>query len=268
VTEAVSDPADPRVRAFTDLTDVRARTAREPAEGLYIAEGEKVIRRAVAAGHRPVRVLTEPRWLPGLASILAGTSAEVVTAAPDVLAAVTGYRVHRGALAAMARPALPEPGELLAGARLVVVLVDLVDHTNVGAAFRNAAALGADAVLVTPACADPLYRRSVKVSMGAVLSMPWGRSGPDVLADLAGLRTVALTTAADAPDVDEVPLGGGPVAVLLGTEGQGLPGPIAAAAQARARIPMGRAIDSLNVAAASAIALHVLRRRMLRDVPQ
>ena len=179
--------------------------------------------RALAAGYRPRSVLTEPKWLPDLAASLEGSGAEVLLADPDVLRAVTGYRVHRGALASFERRPLPPPSALLAAARFVVVLVDLVDHTNVGAIFRNAAALGADAVLVTPGCADPLYRRSVKVSMGTVLAVPWTRTGADPLADLAGFTTIALTPAPDALDVDDVAPDTDRRAVLLGTEGDGLP---------------------------------------------
>ncbi len=257
----VADPDDPRVRDFTGLTDVAARSLREPAEGLFIAEGAKVILRALAAGYRPRSVLTEPKWLPHLAGSLEGSGAQILTATPEVLRAVTGYRVHRGALASFERRALPAPVELLAHARFVVVLVDLVDHTNVGAVFRNCAALGADAVLVSPGCADPLYRRSVKVSMGTVLAVPWTRTGPDPLADLAGFTTLALTPAPDALDVDDVEPGPDRRAVLLGTEGDGLPEEWAACADRRVRIPMSEGVDSLNVAAASAIALHCLRPR-------
>ena len=257
----VADPDDPRVRDFTALTDVAARSVREPAEGLFIAEGAKVIVRALAAGYRPRSVLTEPKWLPDLAASLEGSGAEVLLASPDVLRAVTGYRVHRGALASFERRPLPPPSALLAAARFVVVLVDLVDHTNVGAIFRNAAALGADAVLVTPGCADPLYRRSVKVSMGTVLAVPWTRTGADPLADLAGFTTIALTPAPDALDVDDVAPDTDRRAVLLGTEGDGLSEAVAARADRRVRIPMSGGVDSLNVAAASAIALHCLRPR-------
>ncbi len=259
--EAVSDPDDPRVRDFTALTDVAARSTREPAEGLFIAEGAKVIRRALAAGYRPRSVLTEPKWLPDLAAGLQAGGAEILTATPQVLRAVTGYRVHRGALASFERRPLARPADLLRDARFVVVLVDLVDHTNVGAIFRNAAALGADAVLVTPGCADPLYRRSVKVSMGTVLAIPWTRSGADPLADLAGFTTVALTPAADAVDLDDVGSGTGRRALLLGTEGDGLPTDLISRVDRRVRIPMSDGVDSLNVAAASAIALHCLRPR-------
>ena len=147
----------------------------------------------------------------------------------------------------------------MAAARFVVVLVDLVDHTNVGAVFRNAAALGADAVLVTPGCADPLYRRSVKVSMGAVLGVPWTRTGADPLADLLGFTTIAMTLAADSTDLGAIRLGSARRAVLLGTEGDGLVADLAARADLRVRIPMAPGVDSLNVAAASAIALYALQ---------
>ncbi|MGB7980273.1 MAG: RNA methyltransferase [Candidatus Nanopelagicales bacterium] len=254
----VTEPDDPRVRDLAGLTDVAARCAREPLEGLYVAEGAKVILRALAAGHRPRVVLAERKWLPALAESLAGTGAEVLMAQPAVLRAITGYRVHRGALASFGRPVLPEPGALLASARFVAVLVDLVDHTNVGAIFRSAAALGVDAVLVSPGCADPLYRRSVKVSMGAVLAVPWTRSGRDPLRDLAGFTTVALTPAVAATSLRDLPAIDGPRAVLLGTEGDGLSTGLLARADLRVRIPMSAGVDSLNVAAASAIALHAL----------
>ena len=196
-----------------------------------------------------------------LLSALEGTGAEILLASPDVLRSVTGYRVHRGALASFERRPLSPPAALLAAARFVVVLVDLVDHTNVGAVFRNAAALGADAVLVTPGCADPLYRRSVKVSMGAVLGVPWTRTGADPLADLRGFTTIAMTLATDSTELRAVRLGQARRAVLLGTEGDGLADDLAARADLRVRIPMAPGVDSLNVAAASAIALHCAAAR-------
>ncbi len=260
----ITDPADPRVRDFAGLTDVAARSAREPAEGLFIAEGAKVIRRALGAGYQPRAVLTEPKWFDELAGELGESEAEVLLATPEVLGSITGYRVHRGALASFRRPVLARPEVLLADARFVVVLVDLVDHTNVGAIFRTAAALGADAVLLTPGCADPLYRRAIKVSMGAVLTVPWTRTGPDPLGDLADFETIALTPADDAASLDLLvpgPGGSGRRALLLGTEGHGLAPELMRRVDVRARIPMAGGIDSLNVAAASAIALHVLAPR-------
>lgn len=258
----ITDPADSRVRDFADLTDVAARSVREPAEGLFIAEGAKVILRALHAGYQPRAVLTEPKWLPELADDLPATGVEVLVASPEVLRTVTGYRVHRGALASFQRPVALPPEALLRAARFVVVLVDLVDHTNVGAIFRTAAALGADSVLVTPGCADPLYRRSVKVSMGAVLTVPWTRTGTDPLAGLSGFQTIALTPAADAVDIDALGRTHALAprrALLLGTEGDGLPVRVIARVDVRVRIPMAGGIDSLNVAAASAIAMHSLR---------
>jgi len=254
----ITDPDDPRVRDFAELTDVAARSVREPAQGLFIAEGSKVILRALAAGYRPRSVLTEPKWLPDLVDSLRGSGADVLTATPEVLRAVTGYRVHRGALASFERRELPAPEELLVAARFVVVLVDLVDHTNVGAVFRNCAALGADAVLVSPGCADPLYRRSVKVSMGAVLAVPWTRTGTDPLDSLGRFTAIALTPSPDAMALTALTAATGPRAVLLGTEGEGLPAELAARADLRVRIPMTSGVDSLNVAAASAIALYAL----------
>ncbi len=257
----VLDPSDPRVRDFTTLTDVAARSVREPAEGLFIAEGAKVIQRALAAGYRPRAVLTEAKWLPELSGSLEGSGASVLLASPDILRGVTGYRVHRGALASFERRPLPRPADVLRDARFVVVLVDLVDHTNVGAVFRNAAALGADAVLVTPGCADPLYRRSVKVSMGAVLGVPWTRTDEDPFAHLAAFTTLAMTLGPGAIDLAGVEPASGRRAVLLGTEGSGLPAELANRADLRVRIPMSGGIDSLNVAAASAIALYALNPR-------
>ncbi len=257
----VTDPDDPRVREFTELTDVAARSVREPAEGMFIAEGAKVILRAVAAGYRPRSVLTEPKWLPGIVGALEGTGASILLASPEVLRSVTGYRVHRGALACFERRPLAPPAALVAHAHFVVVLVDLVDHTNVGAIFRNAAALGADAVLVSPGCADPLYRRSVKVSMGAVLAVPWTATGADPIADLDGFSTIAMTLDPEATELGDVHLGQGRRAVILGTEGTGLPADLAARADLRVRIPMAPGVDSLNVAAASAIVLYALQPR-------
>jgi tRNA G18 (ribose-2'-O)-methylase SpoU len=225
-----------------------------------VAEGAKVITRALAAGYRPRRVLAEPRWLADIGPRLAAAGAQALSADAAVMREITGYRVHRGALATFERRGLPATAELLAGARLVVVLVELVDHANVGAVFRNAAALGADAVLVSSGCADPLYRRAVKVSMGATLELPWTRFAGDPLAELGGFETLALTPAPDALDIGGLAPTRRPRALMLGTEGAGLPDRLLRAADHRVVIPMGRGIDSLNVAAASAVALYALQR--------
>jgi len=166
--EHVRHAASDAVADYARLTDVALRSVEEPERGLFIAESAKVIRRAIAAGCMPRSVLMEEKWLAGLEEVLEPFDIPVHLADPDELEEITGYRVHRGALAAFERPVLPDPGELLAEARRVVVLEDIVDHTNVGAIFRSVAGLGADAVFVTPRCADPLYRRSVRVSMDRV----------------------------------------------------------------------------------------------------
>jgi tRNA G18 (ribose-2'-O)-methylase SpoU len=260
----ISDPADPQLRDYIGLTDVVLRRITEPADGLYIAESTKVIERALAVGHRPRSVLLQQKWLGDLEPLLAGFDIPVFLASQEVLEQITGFMMHRGALASIHRPTLPDPAELLRNARRVVVLEDIVDHTNVGAIFRAVAGLGADAVLVTPRCADPLYRRSVRVSMGAVLQVPWTRLAewPDAASQLhdAGFTIAALaldagaitldTFAADPPER---------VALLLGTEGDGLSRGALEGADVVVTIPMSRSVDSLNVAAASAVALWALR---------
>lgn len=260
----IDDPGDPRLHEYLHLTDVALRRRVEPAKGMFLAESEKVIRRAVAAGY-PVRsLLTAPRWVAPLADVLDPLDVPVYVAGPDVLAALTGFPVHRGALAAMSRLPLPDPAALLARARLVLVLEDIVDHTNVGAAFRSAAGLGVDAVLVTPRCADPLYRRSVRVSMGTVLAVPWTRL-PSWPGGVDDLRTAGFTVAALALDEGALDLpafaAGAPerVALVAGTEGDGLASATLAAADVVVRIPMAHGVDSLNVAAAVAVASYSLR---------
>lgn len=258
---AVSDVADARLSDYTGLTDVALRRVREPAEGLFVAEGEKVVLRALAAGYSPRSVLTEAKWLPGIEGALAGHDCPVYVADERLLREVTGYRVHRGALASMQRRPLPLLDDVVATARRVVVLEDLVDHTNVGAVFRNAAALGIDAVLVSPECADPLYRRSVKVSMGAVFAVPWTRAEPwpdalDMLRD-KGFRTLAMSPDPGGRALPEADLSP-PLAVVLGTEGEGLSAAALRRCTETVRIPMSAGVDSLNVAAASAVVFYAV----------
>ncbi|GAA5003713.1 RNA methyltransferase [Actinopolymorpha pittospori] len=260
----VETPADPRLRDYADLKDVTLRRSLEAAEGLFLAEGEKVIRRAVEAGY-PVRsFLMSERWLEGLRDVVAASGAPCYVMAPERLEEVTGFAVHRGALASMLRLPLPPVEKVVAGARRVVVLEDIVDHTNVGAIFRSAAAFAVDAVVLAPRCADPLYRRAVKVSMGTVFAVPYARMDNwyDGLAGLraAGFRLLALTPAADAVDLDACAGGPDRLALLLGTEGDGLSARWQDQADLRARIPISPAVDSLNVAAAAAVACYVLTR--------
>jgi tRNA G18 (ribose-2'-O)-methylase SpoU len=297
-TVEVGSADDPRLADYSRLTDAGLRTHLEAEHGLFIAEGTKVITRAVTAGY-PVRSMLLGRGrladLPALGEAVgaapssasadsgrtAPASAQLASAdsarepggtpvyvVPDEVAErLTGYRVHRGALASLGRRPLPGVRDVISGARRIVVLEDLVDHGNVGAIFRCAAALGVDAVVLSPRCADPLYRRSVKVSMGAVFAIPYARMAGwyDGLAELtsAGFRVLALT-----PDEGATPIGAalgasGPVALLLGTEGDGLSAHWLHEADEAVRIPMNPAaraagVDSLNVVAAAAIACHLL----------
>jgi tRNA G18 (ribose-2'-O)-methylase SpoU len=261
--EHVRDAASDAVADYARLTDVALRSITEPERGIFIAESAKVIRRAIDAGCTPRSVLMEEKWLPGLEAALAPFDIPVHLADPAELEAITGYRVHRGALAAFERPALPDPGDLLATSRRVVILEDIVDHTNVGAIFRSVAALGADAVLVTPRCADPLYRRSVRVSMGTVFQVPWTRlpewaDARDLLT-AHGFRVAALALADDAITLRA--LAADPperLALVFGAEGDGLSRQALAAADTVVTIPMAHGVDSLNVAAAAAVALYAL----------
>jgi len=272
----VGSADDPRLADYVTLTDARLRTHLEAEHGLFIAEGTKVIARAVAAGY-PVRsmLLASSRLadLPALGVAGAGADAPVYVVSDEVAEKLTGYNVHRGALASLGRKPLPEVSAVIAGARRIVVLEDLVDHGNVGAIFRCAAALGVDAVVLSPRCADPLYRRSVKVSMGAVFSIPYARM-TGWFDGLAGLRSAGFRVLALTPDESAAPVGaamragealhpGGRVALLLGTEGDGLSSRWLSEADEAVRIPMNAAaraagVDSLNVVAAAAIACHLL----------
>jgi len=261
----ITDASDPRLADYRDLRDVQLRQHLEAEHGLFIAEGEKVVRRAVEGGFEPRSFLMAPRWLDGLADVLGRSDAPVYVVSESLAEQVTGFHVHRGALASLHRLPLPTVDDVLADARSVLVLEDVVDHANVGAAFRAGAALGFDAVLVAPRCADPLYRRSIKVSMGSVFALPWTRLPDwyDALPGLssAGFTTVALTLADDAEPIDQAVAGLDRLALVLGSEGHGLSPRWQQAADRRAVIPMTAGIDSLNVAAASAVACYVAARR-------
>ncbi|MEV7232882.1 RNA methyltransferase [Streptomyces sp. NPDC051020] len=290
---AVDDPDDPRLRDYTGLTDVELRRRREPAEGLFIAEGEKVIRRARHAGYEMRSMLLSAKWVDVMRDVIDEVPAPVYAVSPELAERVTGYHVHRGALASMQRKPLPTAEELLVttrpvvmeavndhttvgavlplgrqerAARRIAVFEDMVDHANLGAAFRNAAALGVDAVLLTPRCADPLYRRSVKVSMGAVFQVPWTRleawpKGVEVLRS-AGFMVAALCLSGRAITLDELAARNDEkLALVFGTEGAGLTPGTLAAVDEHVRIPMDAGVDSLNVAAASAVAFYATRPR-------
>lgn len=287
---------DARLDAYARLTEVQLRNKLEPEKGIFIAESAKVIERALAAGHEPLSFLMEEKWLPQIQELLAkgcgGDAAGAVDAhgwqpddvplfvAPDeVLKKLTGFELTRGALAAFRRPRQKSVEELLRDARLVAVLENITNHTNVGAIFRSAAALSVDAVLVTPACYDPLYRRAVRVSMGTVFQVPWTRIGSEAsgtpghpsaawadegipLLHRLGFKTAALALSDDSIWLDDPQLAREErLAVVLGTEGDGLAPETIARCDYTVKIPMMHGVDSLNVAAASAVAFWELRRR-------
>lgn len=261
----IEDLSAPGLADYTRLTDVALRRLLEPEGGLYLAESPKVIERAIRAGHRPRSVLLLEEWLPTVEPLLAEhPDVPVYVGESSQLEALTGFHLHRGAIASMHRPAPLDPAMLLGASRRVVVLEDLADHTNVGAIFRSAAALGADAVLLTPGCADPLYRRAVRVSMGAVLQLPWARlpewpaAGP--MFRESGFELTAFALRDDAEDLADY-VGRLPdrLALLFGTEGNGLSRRALASAVRSVVIPMEHGVDSLNVATAAALALWAVR---------
>jgi tRNA G18 (ribose-2'-O)-methylase SpoU len=286
---AVRDADDPRLADFLALTDVRLRKSLESAHGLFVAEGEKVIRRAVAAGYPPRSLLITERKLASVTDLLDAYAAPAYVVPDEVAEHVTGFHVHRGVLASMARLPARDVSDVLADPRRVVViegivdhanvdgrmqragpvrrivvLEDIVDHGNVGGIFRCAAALGVDAVILSPRCADPLYRRAVKVSMGAVFAIPYARMTDWYcgLAELreAGFRLLALTPDQSAVPIDTVAMGER-AALMLGTEGDGLSSRWRHEADEAVCIPMApgamaAGVDSLNVVAAAAVACY------------
>ncbi|HEV8628098.1 MAG TPA: RNA methyltransferase [Acidimicrobiia bacterium] len=263
----ITDPADRRVDDYRQLHDARARRLMErPGDegpGFFVAEGAHALQRLLASGRRLRSVLVDPIRLEALAGDLAGVDAPVLVADQPTLRAVAGFPVHRGVLAAADRWALPDPADVLAGAERVAVLEDINDHENLGVIFRSAGSLGVDAVLLSPRCCDPLYRRSVRVSMGHVLAVLWTRLDPwpDALGLVAGagFSLVAFTPAAGAEPLTRWRPGPRErVAVLLGAEGPGLSPAALATAHRRITIPMRRPDDSLNVGSAAAIAFYAL----------
>lgn len=267
----ITDPQAPELDLYARLTEGQLRRA--PERGVFIAESPKVIGRALDAGYEPVSLLMERKHLTGDAAELLTRVGDVPVYTGDrpVLAALTGYELTRGVLCALRRPPLPTVEQICANARRVAVLESIVDPTNVGAVFRSAAALGMDAVLVTPTCCDPLYRRSVRVSMGAVFQVPWTRIGETPAhwpeAGLERLRRLGFQTAAlalrdDSLSIDDPALRAAPrLALILGTEGDGLTPATIAGCDHTVRIPMAHGVDSLNVAAAGAVAFWALRAR-------
>ncbi|WP_130452085.1 TrmH family RNA methyltransferase [Zhihengliuella halotolerans] len=249
------------------MSDAALRQVADPAAGRYIAESTTVVRRAIAAGHTPRSFFLARKHVPALADLLEQfDDVPAYVGEPELLEAIAGFHLHRGALAAMQRPAALDLGTVLQDARRIAILEDIADHTNVGAIFRSAAALGIDAVLITPRCADPLYRRAIRVSMGTVFQIPWVRLGVwhDAVAHLraAGFTLAALEVTDEALPVDDVAAQNHEkLALILGTEGAGVSAAALANSDLQVVIPMAAGVDSLNVAAASAVAFWELRAR-------
>lgn len=265
----ITDFSDPALDVYARLTEAQLLNRFEPAKGMFIAESPKVIHRALDAGCEPVSLLMERKDIDGSAREILARRPEipVYTADEDVLCNLTGYHLTRGVLCAMRRPALPEMAEICREARRIVILENVQNPTNVGAIFRSAAALGMDAVLLTPGCSNPLYRRSARVSMGTVFQIPWAYTPQWPEAGMARLRELGFRTAAmalgdDSLSIDDPRLmAENRLAVLLGSEGDGLATHTIASCDYTVKIPMYHGVDSLNVAAASAVAFWQLRKK-------
>ena len=259
----ITDFLDPALDVYARLTENQLVNRDDPAQGLFIAESPKVIHRALDAGCVPVSILVEDRQIPGeAASVLARCQGIPVYTAPfDVLTKLTGFQLTRGLLCAMRRPGFRTVEELLEGKRRVAVLENVMNPTNVGAIFRSAAALNMEAVLLTPGCSDPLYRRAIRVSMGTVFQVPWGWLPADWSQQLhrLGFKTAAMALKEDTLSIrDPRLMAEDKLAIVLGTEGEGLADKTIADCDYTVKIPMAHGVDSLNVAAASAVAFFQL----------
>lgn len=268
----ITDFSAPELDVYARLTEAQLLNRHEPEKGLFIAESPKVIERALDAGCVPVSLLLEPKHIDGEAKNIIARCGDIpiFTADFQVLKQLTGFPLTRGALCAMHRPPLSDAREICQSARRVSVLENVVNPTNVGAIFRSAAALNMDAVLLTPACSNPLYRRSIRVSMGTVFQIPWAFLGdksedwPDqgmALLKELGFKTAAMALKDDSVSIDDPRLAAqDKLAIILGTEGEGLTDSTIADCDYTVRIPMSHGVDSLNVAAASAVAFWQLTR--------
>ncbi|MDD6831116.1 MAG: RNA methyltransferase [Firmicutes bacterium] len=259
----VTDFSDPELDIYARLTEVQLLNRREPDKGIFIAESPKVIERALNAGCVPISFLMETRHVENQAKELIARCGDipVFTAELDVLTQLTGFKLTRGMLCAMYRPKLPTVGDICKNARRVAVLEDVMNPTNVGAIFRSAAALGIDAVVLTSASSDPLYRRSIRVSMGTVFQVPWTYLGEGGISDLRrlGFKTAAMALKSDSLPIYDPRLAKiDKLAIVLGTEGDGLAAGTIADCDYTVLIPMSHGVDSLNVAAASAVAFYQL----------
>ncbi len=272
--EKISTIDDQRLDPFARLTDLQLRSRIEPSKGVFIAETAEVIRRALDGGATPLSLLTEERYLYQLQDVIekteaANPEANIFLAPSEELEKITGFHLNRGALCAFRRPHELTVEQAVDGAGLVAILEDIRDFTNVGALFRSAAAIGVDAVLVSPACYDPLYRRALRVSMGTVFQVPWARLGGDVhdwaATGIDHLHSLGFKTAAMALSDESIPLDSPQLleadrlALVFGTEGDGLAQSTISRCDWTVRIPMKHGVDSLNVAASSAVAFWQLR---------
>ena len=269
----ITDFAAPELDVYARLTEAQLLNRQEPEQGLFIAESPKVIDRALDAGYVPVSLLLERKHIAGQASGVIARCGDVpvFTAETEMLTELTGFRLTRGVLCAMRRPPLPSVQAVCAGARRITILENIMNPTNVGAIFRSAAALGIDAVLLTPACSDPLYRRAARVSMGTVFQVPWTYLGSDCAEwphpgmerlRALGFRTAAMALSDNAISIaDPQLMAEEKLAIVLGTEGDGLAAGTIADCDYTVRIPMSHGVDSLNVAAASAVAFWQLGLR-------
>ena len=269
----ITDFSAPELDVYARLTEAQLLNRFEPAKGMFIAESPKVIHRALDAGCQPVSLLMERKDIEGSAEDVIARCGDipVFTADRDVLCQLTGYHLTRGVLCAMLRPKLPEPEEILKNARRVAILENVMNPTNVGAIFRSAAALGMDAVLLTPGCSDPLYRRSARVSMGTVFQIPWTFLGSDISQwphpgmerlNAMGFKTAAMALSDNSVSIDDPCLAAEEkLAIILGSEGDGLTDNTIAQCDYTVKIPMYHGVDSLNVAAASAVAFWELRAK-------
>ena len=267
----ITDFSDPRLDVYARLTEAQLLNRFEPAKGMFIAESPKVIDRALNAGCRPVSLLMERKDIDGSAREIIDRCGDIplFTADRDVLCQLTGYQLTRGVLCAMLRPPLPAVSDVLRNARRVVILENVQNPTNVGAIFRSAAALGMDAVLLTPGCSNPLYRRSARVSMGTVFQIPWTFIGEETadwpgkgmeILRSEGFKTAAMALSDDSVSIDDPRLAAEEkLAIILGSEGDGLTDTTIADCDYTVKIPMYHGVDSLNVAAASAVAFWELR---------
>lgn len=269
--ERIASLDDPRVAPYTALTEAQLRNRLHETEGIFIAESPKVIRVAIDAGYRPLSMLCEEKHISGDAADIIARLPEmpVYTGTRELLRELTGYTLTRGVLCAMRRPAPLSPAEVCKDAHRVAVIDEVTDTTNIGAIFRSAAALGIDGILLTFTACDPLNRRAIRVSMGTVFLIPWAYLTPtatrhgylDQLRDL-GYESVAMALTDNSVPIDDPTLCSRPrLAIILGTEGEGLPKDVIAHCDHVARIPMSHNVDSLNVAAASAVAFWQLRKR-------